>query len=139
MRRRPGDWDCPKCQQLVFSFKPQCKKCGTYRPNPSITNEEWVMMAALVLIGLIIVSIVFERILLIDLLLGAMVVAWMVYLTSAIVKYCKQYLPPTHYTCKHGRLSPLGYWAKDDCTNGTANTTTCWFDPCRHKRYKISL
>ncbi len=30
--RRPGDWDCPSCQALVFSSKAACFRCQTPRP-----------------------------------------------------------------------------------------------------------
>jgi len=29
---RPGDWSCPECQTLVFSYRTECFKCGTPKP-----------------------------------------------------------------------------------------------------------
>lgn len=30
--RRPGDWDCPKCNDLQFARNPTCRQCGTPKP-----------------------------------------------------------------------------------------------------------
>ena len=32
---RPGDWPCPKCSAVCFSFRKQCHKCGTPAPGTS--------------------------------------------------------------------------------------------------------
>ena len=29
-----GDWTCPACKALVYSFRPDCYKCHTLRPDP---------------------------------------------------------------------------------------------------------
>lgn len=31
--RRPGDWDCPKCDDLQFARNTECRKCGEPKPR----------------------------------------------------------------------------------------------------------
>jgi len=31
--RKPGDWDCPGCQDLQFARNTQCRMCGTPKPE----------------------------------------------------------------------------------------------------------
>ena len=38
MSRRPGDWDCPVCNQLIFGSRPECRKCGSKKPGISTTT-----------------------------------------------------------------------------------------------------
>jgi len=32
--RRPGDWNCPQCNDLQFERNAACRSCGTPNPNP---------------------------------------------------------------------------------------------------------
>ena len=35
MRKREGDWDCPRCGEMVFKAKDHCFKCGQARLDPA--------------------------------------------------------------------------------------------------------
>merc|ERR1739848_366141 len=41
--RLPGDWDCPKCGDLVFARNSACRICGTPKPDPNapIASDTW--------------------------------------------------------------------------------------------------
>lgn len=30
---RPGDWDCPRCQEINFAFRDECRRCGLHRAS----------------------------------------------------------------------------------------------------------
>lgn len=45
-RRRPGDWNCPKCNHLVFKTKSTCFKCnysksGSREADIAKSREDW--------------------------------------------------------------------------------------------------
>lgn len=51
---KDGDWNCPKCDDLVFAKNSQCRKCGADRPGgggganpPEFTHENTVFIRGL--------------------------------------------------------------------------------------------
>ncbi len=37
--RKAGDWDCPKCQDLNFASRSECRKCGAQKPARGYGGE----------------------------------------------------------------------------------------------------
>jgi len=37
---RPGDWDCPQCNNLNYATRRQCNRCGIDKPQELIDQEE---------------------------------------------------------------------------------------------------
>jgi len=40
MNTRPGDWECPDCNNLNYSNRRQCNRCGIDKPQELIDQEE---------------------------------------------------------------------------------------------------
>jgi len=38
MNRKPGDWNCPKCDFVIFASKPKCLKCNVYKNDWKCAN-----------------------------------------------------------------------------------------------------